>query len=156
MLSTVKYPMMRPQRYSTLQKPISGYQPQVGSDRVALINIPARALGNDQVQQIVVHFITTEDPPRLLTVNSDCQVAVSSPPMHLQAKHAPRVTPPIAHATCRNLDRTRNVYSSAIATRKTAVSTPDMPCLHTAVAMNRHWLRQALLAPYARTSSQKN
>ena len=29
--------MVRPQRCSTLQKPISGYQPQVGSDRVALM-----------------------------------------------------------------------------------------------------------------------
>ena len=34
---TVKCPMVRALRYSTLQKPNSGYQPQVGSDRAALI-----------------------------------------------------------------------------------------------------------------------
>ena len=45
-LCAVKCPMIRLQRYSTLQKPISGYQPQVGSDRVALINIAVRTLGN--------------------------------------------------------------------------------------------------------------
>ena len=44
---TVKSPMVRPQRYSTLQKPISGYQPQVGSDRVALTNLAVRTSGND-------------------------------------------------------------------------------------------------------------
>ena len=32
-----KCPMVRPQWYSTLEKPTSGYQPQVGSDRVAFI-----------------------------------------------------------------------------------------------------------------------
>ena len=31
-----KCPMVRPQPYNRLQKPISGYQPQVGSERVAL------------------------------------------------------------------------------------------------------------------------
>ena len=36
---TVKCPMVRPQRYSTLQKPIRGYQPQVGSD-IAVIPEP--------------------------------------------------------------------------------------------------------------------
>ena len=46
-LSTVKCAMIRPQRYTTLQKPISGYQPQVGSGREALINIADRTLGND-------------------------------------------------------------------------------------------------------------
>ena len=55
---TVKCPMVRPQRYSTLQKPISGYQPQVGSDRVALINLAIRTLDNDHVQRIVVSLIT--------------------------------------------------------------------------------------------------
>ena len=57
-LCKAKYPMIRPQRYSTLQKPISGYQPQVGSDRGALINIAVRALGNGQVQHITVIFTT--------------------------------------------------------------------------------------------------
>ena len=55
-LCKVKCPMIRPQRYSILQKPISGYQPQVGSDRVALINIAVRTLGNGQVQHIPVIF----------------------------------------------------------------------------------------------------
>ena len=56
---TVKCPMVRSQGYSTLQKPISGYQPQVGSERVALINRAVRTLGNDYVPQIVVSLITT-------------------------------------------------------------------------------------------------
>ena len=57
-LCKAKCPMIR-QRYSILQKPISGYQPQVGSDRVALINIAVRRLGNGQVQHIPVMFTTT-------------------------------------------------------------------------------------------------
>ena len=57
---TVKCRRVRPQRYSTLQKAISGYQPQLGSDRVALINLAARTLCNGHVQQkIVVSLITT-------------------------------------------------------------------------------------------------
>ena len=43
---------------------------------------------------------------------------------------APSVTPPIAHATCRNPDHTWNVYFSTTATRKTEASTPDMLCPH--------------------------
>ena len=54
-----KCPTVRPQRHSTLQKPISGYQPQVGSDGVALINLAVRTLGNDHVQQMVASLITT-------------------------------------------------------------------------------------------------
>ena len=65
--------MIRPQRYSTLQKPISGYQSQVGSDRVALINLPVRTLDHDDVQQIVVSFMTTYDMSRLLTLQYDLQ-----------------------------------------------------------------------------------
>ena len=56
---TVKCPMVRPKRYSTLQMPISGYQPQVGSDPFALINLAVRTLENDYVEQIVVSLITT-------------------------------------------------------------------------------------------------
>ena len=41
---TVKCPMVRLQRYSTLQKPILGYQ-QVGSDRVALIKPSCPCVG---------------------------------------------------------------------------------------------------------------
>ena len=75
--------------------------------------------------------------------------------MHLQANHAPRVTTPFAHATCRNPDQISNVYSCTVATRKTA-STPDMLCPHTASAMNRQlWLRQLLSAPCAETPYQK-
>ena len=51
--------MVRPQRYSTLETPISDYQLQVGSEREALINLAVRALGNDYVQHIVVSLITT-------------------------------------------------------------------------------------------------
>ena len=40
-------------------KPISGYQPQLGSGRVALINIAVRTLSNGQVQHIPVSFPTT-------------------------------------------------------------------------------------------------
>ena len=79
---------------------ISGYQSQVGPDRIALMNIAVRTLGDGQVQHISFIFTMTLDLPRLLTVNNDCSAAASSP-MHLQANHAPRVTPPIAHATCR-------------------------------------------------------
>ena len=43
---TAKCPMVRPPWYSTRHKPISGYLPQVGSDRVALINLDVRTLGN--------------------------------------------------------------------------------------------------------------
>ena len=38
--------------------------------------------------------------------------------MNLQANHTPIVTPPIAHATCRNPDHRRTVYSSTITTRE--------------------------------------
>ena len=70
--------------------------------------------------------------------------------------HASRVTPPIAHATCRNLDHTRNVYSSTTVTRKTEASTPDMLCPNRAAAMNRElWLRQVLSALCAELPSQK-
>ena len=55
---TVKCPMVRPQLYSTLQKPFSGNEPQVGS-RVAFINLDVRTFGNDHVEQIVVSLITT-------------------------------------------------------------------------------------------------
>ena len=58
-ICTVKCPMIRPQRYSSLQKPFSGYQPQVGSDRVASVNIAAGTLGNHQVQSIFVRCSTT-------------------------------------------------------------------------------------------------
>ena len=63
-LCTVKCPMVRPQRYTILQKPLSGYQPQVGSNRAALINIAVRTMGNGQVQHIPVSFTTTQDLPR--------------------------------------------------------------------------------------------
>ena len=43
---------------------------------------------------------------------------------------APSVTPPIAHATCRNPDHTWNVYFSTTVTRKPEASTPDMLCPH--------------------------
>ena len=56
---TAKCPMVRPPGYNTLQKPISGYQLQVGSDRVVLINLAVRTLGNDHVKHIVISLITT-------------------------------------------------------------------------------------------------
>ena len=49
---TVKCPMTRLQRYSTLQKPISLYQPQVGLQRVALIDIAVRTSSNNQAQHL--------------------------------------------------------------------------------------------------------
>ena len=41
-------------------------------------------------------------------MNKDCSAAASSP-INLQTNHAPRVTPPIAHAACRIPDHTWNV-----------------------------------------------
>ena len=58
-LCNLKCPIIRPQRYNTLKKPISGYEPPVGSDRVALMNIAVRTLGNGQVQHIPVIFTMT-------------------------------------------------------------------------------------------------
>ena len=49
--------MVRPQQYS--KKPISGYQPQVRSDGVALKNLAVRTLGIDYIQQVVISLITT-------------------------------------------------------------------------------------------------
>ena len=93
--------------------------------------------------------------PRLLTVNNGCSAAASSR-MHLQANHAPRVTPPIAHASCRNPEHTRDVYSSTIATPVKRKHRPRICCPHTTSAMNRQlWLRQVLPAPGAEIPSQK-
>ena len=69
---------------------------------------------------------------------------------------APSVTPPIAHATCRNPDHTWNVYS----VQKSPVKRKPQPrtyFVHTqASAMNRQlWLRQVLSAPGAKRPSQK-
>ena len=69
----VKCPMVPPQRYSTLRKPTSDYQPQVVFDRLALINPAFHTLGNDRFQQVVVTLITTEYLLRLLTVQYDFQ-----------------------------------------------------------------------------------
>ena len=129
-LCKVKCPMIRPQRYSTLHKPVSAYQPQVGSDRVALISIAVHTLGNGQVQHIPVSFTTTQVLLRLLTVNNGCSAAASSR-MHLQANHPPRVTPPIVHATCRNPDLIRSVYSSTIATPVQRKHQPRICSVHT-------------------------
>ena len=75
-----------------------------------------------------------------------CSAAASSP-MNLQANYTPRVTPPIAHETCRNPDHAWVVYFSTTVTRKTEASTSDMLCPHRASAMNRQlWLRQVLSA----------
>ena len=69
--SDLQMPNSTTQRYNTLQKSIQGYQPQVGSDRVALIHPAVCTLGNDHVQQIVLSLVTTEDPPRLPTAQYD-------------------------------------------------------------------------------------
>ena len=78
--------------------------------------------------------------------------------MHLQASHAPRVTPPIAHATCRNPDHIKDcVFRHNSHPCKTEASTTDMLCPHTASAMNHLlWPRQVLLAPSAEVPSEKN
>ena len=147
--------MVRPHRYSTLQKPISGYQPQVGSDRVDLMNRAVRTLGNN-------HCPTNRVQSRhdlIFITATDCAICftTSAPsPIQYRAKHAPRVTPPIANATRRKTDHKSNVYSSTIATSIQAASTPENFCPHTASAMNRQpWLRQALSALTAETPSQK-
>ena len=67
--TTVKCLMVRPQRYSTLQTPISGYQPQFGSDRLAMIHLAVCMLGNDFVQNVVVCHITISDLSRRMTVH---------------------------------------------------------------------------------------
>ena len=78
--------------------------------------------------------------------------------MHLQANHAPRVTPPIAHATCRKpRPHKDSVFQHNSHPCKTEESTPDMLCPHTASAMNSQlWLRQVLSAPCAKIPSKKN
>ena len=86
---TAKYDNGTPRRnisnhYMYGKVPISGYQPQVSSDRVSFINIAVRTLGSDQVQEIVVNFMTTLLLPRILTLNSYCSAAASSL-SHLQA-----------------------------------------------------------------------
>ena len=86
-------------------------------------NPGVHTLGNGQVQHIPVSFTMTQVLPRLLTVNNGCSAAASSP-MHLQANHAPRVTPPIAHATCRNSEEW--VFQHNSHPCKTEASTPDM------------------------------
>ena len=56
---TVTCPMIRPQRYSTLEIPTSGNQPHDGSDGIALINRTVRILANNPVQQFVISLLTT-------------------------------------------------------------------------------------------------
>ena len=99
-LCTVKCPMIgtAPSRSPSRATTTSYLRPSVD-----VIYIAVRTLGNDLAQQIVVRFTTTYDLPRSLTVNNDCSAAASSL-VHLEANHAPRVTSPIAHATCRNPD----------------------------------------------------
>ena len=154
-IRVVNCPMIRPQRYSTLQKPISGYQPQVGSDRVALKNIAVRKLVKGKIIKIVVSLTTTQDLPRLLAVNNDCSAAASSP-MSPQANPSPHVTPQIGHSTRRNPGHTWNVYFSTTSTRKTESSTPDMLCPYTASAMIRQLrLHQELPAPSPKLEGRK-
>ena len=89
--------------------------------------------------------------------------------MHLQANHAPRVTPPTAHANCRNPNRTRNVYSSATATRKKGSINPghalsthslgDEPPVVAATgitsALRRNWLTE-VMKPDGRQNTLKH
>ena len=128
-LCQVKCPMIRPQRYSTLQNPISGYQPQVGSDRVALIN-SWPSVGQWSSPTHPGHF---HHDPRSTTFTDREQRLVSSRVITKTSSSKPRapsVTPPIAHATCRNPEHTWNVYFSTTVTRKSEASTPDMLCPH--------------------------
>ena len=76
-LCAEKCPKIRPQRYSTLQKPISGCQPQAGSDRVALINIAVSTLGNGQTNKSCSVSPRTKIYHVYLTVNNDCSAAAS-------------------------------------------------------------------------------
>ena len=154
-LCTVKC-SIRPHRYSTLRKPISGYQPQVGSDRVALINTAVRTLGNDHSQQICQQFhhdlrSTTSTDREQLFVSSRVTNAFSS---------KPRTTRHISNCAC-SLPKSRPHIRMRIPVQngrpKPAASTPDMLCPHAASATNRQlWLRQALSAPFAEAPSQEN
>ena len=65
----------------------------------------------------------TDREQRLLSSRVITNAASSKP-------RAPSVTPPIAHATCRNPDHTWNVYFSSTVTRQTESSTPDILCPH--------------------------
>ena len=137
-------PMIRPQRYNTLQKPISGYQPQVGSDRVPLINITVRTLGNGQSNTSRSVSPRPNVLPRLLTVNNDCSEAASSA-VHLEANQHHALHLQLRLRPCRNPDRTRNMYSSTIATSKRKHQPRTCSFHRTASVVNRQlWLRRVL------------
>ena len=157
LLCAVKCPIIRPQRYSTLQKPISGYQPQVGSDRAALMNIPARTLiGQWSRPTHPGHFLHdirantfTAREQRLLSSRVITNASSSKP-------RAPSVTPPIAYATCRNPD----THGTCVSVQRSPVKRKHQPrtcSFHTASAMNRQlWLRQQELpALCAKNPNQK-
>ena len=128
-LCTVKCPMIRPQRYNALQMPTSGYQPQVGSDRVALIyTFPyvvqiSSPTHPGQFYQDLRSTTFTDREQRLFSSRVTTNASSSKP-------SALSVTAPIAHATCRNPDQTWNVYFSITVPRETEASTTDMLCSH--------------------------
>ena len=113
---TIKCPMKRPQRYSTLQKSISGYRPQVGSGRVALIDIAVRTSANGHVRNIMVSFTKTYVLPSLMTMNNGC--------FQKPRDHQSIFKQTMNHAShlqwrmqlAENQDNPRNVYSITKAT----------------------------------------
>ena len=147
--------MIRPQRYRNLQKPISGYQPSwLRPSSFDKHSCPY--VGHWSSTTHPGHFhhdlrstTVTEREQRLLSSRVIANASSSKP-------RAPRVTSPIAQATCRNPDHTWNAYSSTNSpvTRKHQSRTCSV---HTASAMNRQlWLRQQELpAPCAKNQSQK-
>ena len=99
---TAKCPMVRPPRYSTLQKPISGYQPQVGSDRVALINLAVRTLGN----VVSNKSWSVSIRPKIYHGYLLCNVIYSSHALTHTTSSKTRTTPHTSYCAC-NLPKIR-------------------------------------------------
>ena len=150
----------RPSDTTTVpQKPISGYQPQVGADRVALTTIAVRTLGNgsNPTNRGQFHYdlrsttFTGLDQElfssRVITNESSSKPRKARTTRHT-SNCAPNVPKPRSHMDCEVQNNSH---------LKTEASTPDMICPHTASAMNRQlWLRQVQSAPGAEISSKTN
>ena len=148
----------RPNDTTTVpQKPISGYQPQVGSDRVALTTIAVRTLGNgsNPINRGQFHYGL-----RSTTFNGLDQELFSSRVITDESSSKPRKARTTRHTSicARNVPKPRSHMDCEVQNNsylKTKASTPDMICPHTASAMNRQlWLHQVPSAPYAETPSQ--
>ena len=128
-----KCPMVRPQWYSTLEKPTSGYQPQVGSDRVAFIKPNCPYVGqcscptNRDQSHHDLRSITATDCAILGMLYSSRALTDPTSSKTCTTRHTSNCT-----RNLRKTDHIRNVYSSTIATSKTTASTPDKLCPRTA------------------------